>query len=355
MHHQELLKSSTPPYSNGLEQIYAFETVDARSVRKMASPLRDTSHASEEAENTTPRFKKTNTPTQLTFDLGSDYSFGLPHIALREPIEALKLSSATNRVLHSLGKKNISDVYQLVYKHSKNSGVHPGILEELRSKIEYRLGPIDPTELQNRICWKSVLRYSFQELSPKFRAFLAIRYGFLPLVEIPMQDLRDAERMMSKNDQKLISNTLDEARYSCSKNILLILEDIYRAYIKRWLQFHEGFETHDQITEALLTISIDHQDLVSNSLICFEELLGLSFLFQHWMVHAIENIWGIDPLVSKDIVQIHELSLELTQDNSIPIHLESLISLILRNWPSLWEAPSQPFIRKALISRYFSV
>lgn len=327
----------------GLEKIYSFETVDAKSVRKMAGLPQESVSSTAENQITS------NIDPQLLLDYGLEFGGGLPHIALRERLEALKLSPTTIRVLRGLSLETVLDVYNLVSQHLQHSAVHPGMLEELKYKLRELLGSRDPRIPQPKVCWKSALRFCFAGLSNKVKAIIALQGGFSELIDLPATDYRDAERLLDRKESLLVSQAVDDARYSCSPNIRKFFEDLYLAYIKPWLMNSEGFETEDQILEACTFYADEEMALVLKSIRTLERVLGHAFLFQSFMAQSEGSIWAIREDVAAQIRRVLDSSVKITCNNQIPVSIASLTKLIQSDWKNAWEMPTDSFIQKALL------
>ncbi len=339
-----MLKSSfeTGSVEHGLEKIYSFETVDAKSVRKMAA-------LQQEISASAPVEVSQTVHPQLSLDYGLEYAGGLSHIALRERLDVLRISPTTIRVLRGLSIETVLDVYNLVSQHQHHSSIHPGMLEELKYKLRELLGNDDPRIPQKQVCWKSGLRFCFSGLSNKFKAILALQGGFSELVELPATEYKDAERLLEKNERLLVSQAIDDARYTCSKNIKIFCDDLYLAYIKPWLLSSEGFETEDQILEACSSFADREEQMVLQSIRCLERVLGHTFLFQSCMAKVEGSIWADRPDIAQQIQRVLDLGTKITRDNQIPISIPSLTKLIQSEWKNAWEMPSASFIQKALL------
>lgn len=345
-------------YSHGLESIYAYETIDAKSVKKLHSGEPEPIDSSENRpEDGNHHFCASQIALEREFDFEPRFSIGLPHLALDEPIEILKISAPAVRLLKGAGKQTVRDL--LLLMRANDRGVHVGIKEEIERAIRNLFGrdlvsSLDPFERQSKVDWASVLRRAILPLAPRQRALLAKFYGIDALFQFTPHELREADIALSKNHTQQVTQLLLECRFTIARQLFEVLERVFQGYIHTWLLHQHGLESEGEIKEALWSIvqieGVRFQKTEFESslkLLC--DILEINFIFERYLTHFHKKVWALSPAIG---VMAHQVitHAQLLWSKAGPIFtIDALTDLIFREYLHTWNCPSKELIKHVLV------
>ncbi len=224
-------------YSHGLEKIYAFETINPKSVKAVAVQKRQ--------ETTVESSSEAAKPEQLLLALGPAYSEGLPTFRLKEPISSLGLSAFAAKVLLSKEICTVDDAYRFI-RSNADKGLGQSHIEEIEAKLNAFVGK-NPYCLQKTIDWQSIVRTACKDLGAKERYFLLARFLLEDLAPITTQELQELERIKPKTPVVPDLAFIDAS-----------LQAIGQAYLLPWLTNRHGISIETELQERLEAISLSH-------------------------------------------------------------------------------------------------
>lgn len=339
-----------------LESIYVYETIDVKSVRRIArdysqivgTPL-VTPHTQDNSIN---KETKEGRALQLEFSFGGQFGGGLPHLALDEPLDVLRLTMPAMRLLKGAGKQTVRDVVQLIKSKEKLS--HTGIQQEIDRSVTILFGGINPLDPQPRVDWASLLRSVLFPLAQRQRVLLARQYKIDGLFQFTPHEIREADLSLSRGNRQQINQLLLECRFTVSRQLLDSIQKLFYGYIYNWLMSRHGIESEGEIQEALWSV-VQIEGIVFQkrefeaSLQLLRDILEKSFIFEMQLIHLKKGIWAISPsfaAVAHQVIQEAEL---FWRDAGPICTLDSLSDLIFRkNFPH-WDCPSKELIKHVLL------
>ncbi len=224
-------------YSHGLEKIYAFETINPKSVKAVA--IQPKAEVFEEKPLATSQ-------EQLLLPLGPSHEEGLTSFRLKEPIHSLGLSAYAVKVLLSKEVATVEDVHRFITSQG-DKGLGQSHIEEILTKLALFVGK-NPYSLQKTIDWESIVRTACKDLGSKERYLLLAGFGLESLAPMNPQDTQEVQRYTKEQILKVPSP--DIAFFEDS------LYDIAQAYLVPWLKSRHGISREDELLNRLEAISI---------------------------------------------------------------------------------------------------
>lgn len=320
-------------YSHGLEKIYAFENINPKSVKTVASKEK-------KAAETTPE-QPLDAPIQLTLAFGPFYQEALPSFRLQEPISSLGLSSFAAKVLHT---KEIRTCDQAC--HFLINGSHKGLgqshIEEIEAKITAFMGK-NPFSLQKTVDWQSLVRISCHALDGHMRYCLLARYGLEELSQVTSVEVQEVGRLSFEQITKLIDQAEVHLLSRQTDFIEGALSSIADAYIRPWLKYRHGFAPASELYERLFQISHTAQHFwqTLQFLRLFGEPIKLTFVQ--------EGIFADDVATMYDFLKVEECAKSYFYTPHASYPLMTLARLVTKTLASEGDGFSDGFIEKVLL------
>lgn len=230
-------------YSHGLEKIYAFETINPKSVKSLAVKIeKDSSSIS----HVTP-FQPTATE-QLQFNYGPYFEESLADFRLLEPISSLGLTTFAHKALASRQLKTVEEVILFL---KEPQGLGQGHLDELKTKLEAFVGK-EPFKKRRTIHWQSLVRLLCHDLEAKERYVLLARYGLQELYPITLVEQQEVNRWSEEQIEKA-HHLVRDKRAMLDASLFKIQE----AFIRPWMRLQDGLCSKKEILAHLFQLSED--------------------------------------------------------------------------------------------------
>lgn len=226
-------------YSHGLEKIYAFETINPKSVKSLSVKI--------EKESTVISAKPTASE-QLKFNYGPYFEEALPNFRLLEPLSSLSLTTFAHKALTSRQLKTVEEVILFL---KEPQGLGQGHLDELKAKIEAFVGK-DPFKKRQTIHWLSLVRILCHDLEAKERYVLLARYGLQELYPITVSEQQEVNRWSEEQIEKAHQLVRDK-RTQLNEALFKIQE----AFIRPWMRIQDGLCSKKEILAHLFQLSED--------------------------------------------------------------------------------------------------
>lgn len=296
-------------YSHGLEKIYAFETINPKTVKTVASK---TASSSKKIEDPIISDEEV-APEQLILNYGPFYQEALPSFRLQEPVSSLGLSSFALKVLHAQNITTCQDAYNFL-----EAGSHPSLgqshIEEIESKISAFLGK-HPFKLQTSVDFGSLVRIATSSLSTKDRFCLLARYGLDALAGHTSIEQQEVQRL----NHEQLSKIIETAQIAVLKNGAAFIEnallDISSAYLQPWMMQRLGISTESEVLMRLKQLSRDSNfDAVYDFLLLFGEPIKL--------ISVCHKVWASDQMSQKayNIVEATSVDFFYQPFTTYPLH-----------------------------------
>ena len=241
-------------YSHGLEAIYSIETVDLKSVRKMAEAVPS------KQERRPKVASQEYIEEQPSFDLGAAYrDWMVPH-TLQEPIQVLQLSKHVEKALLEKGLCSLGALQKANWHDiSLLRGLGQGHIEDVRGKLQAYIAE-KPIQKSTSIDFLSLFKCLCGDLERKKVCALLEPHGlaeWLSLTPLEGMELRraapDVYQEWGHETQKLLLGG-DKRDFLFAELGLLI-----QTWIVPWLWRRGRVATASQIYEALILRSADEE------------------------------------------------------------------------------------------------
>lgn len=257
---EETYKTS---YSHGLEDIYALENVDIKSVRKIGDVTKKTP---EKVAETSKPSKKKNKPSQLMLDLGCEHTGLIPSFLFREPIQVLNLSRPAEKCLIDHGKLLLKDLIgsnlqELIFI----KGIGQGHIDEVGSKLKQYLEErsLDQCDSIDFSSWILSLTAGLERkkifvLLQQYQ--LADLLSLTPMESVEVNRISEDKRALWIQEMRTILQT--------EKTKKMVLEDVQNvtdAFIQPWMRRRHFMATSDELLERMQKVS-ERQAIVIHAL-----------------------------------------------------------------------------------------
>lgn len=340
---EEIYKTS---YSHGLESIYAIETVDLRSVRRLSSPV-------EKAQPVHKRIVAPASITQLQFDFGPGFNDWMEPFILEEPIQVLGLSRHAEKSLLDQRKLLLRD---LAGKDLRRiiPGVGQGHLDEISQKLgDYlshkeaqRSYQFDPGSWLRSLC-------PFEQR--KQCHLLLESYGLQELLPLTPAEVTEVRRLPPDQKKKWHAEGLSFLKSpACRTSILKALHNMASAFLKPWIQGRKGLATENEVVERLEKRFIEPR-LVEPFLRLLSQALGnTAFAACLWL--ADQQVYTAERWQAEAFRKICGCAATYFKSSGQKFLFSHLLSLVERELARDWLGYPEGFIAKSLrLSASFSI
>jgi len=306
-------------YTHSLEKIYAFETINPKSVKAVA--------LKSQAQTFTPHKEP---PQQLLFPFGPYFEEALSCFRLNESIASLGLTPFAQKALLSRGIQTVEEACRFL---KEPQGLGQGHIEELKSKSEAFLGK-DPFKKKKSIHWQSLVRLYCHDLEAKERYALLARFCLQELYPLTTGDLQEVNR--SSDEQ--IEKAQERGKVHIQNKSQDALIKIQEAFVRPWLRKRDHVATRVDIIERLWQISEDphyfHQ---------IEKFLSFHFeLFS--LPQPVPDVFASDTHAQDDFLLVLDIVKSYFYHPFVRYPLAQLIHFAKRELPHLPDT----FIEKVL-------
>ncbi len=320
-------------YSHGLEQIYALENVDIRTVRPLAKPI------AKEEKKERPQWAPEE-PDQGELDLGDFYRGWMPSIKLQEPIKVLKLSPVAAKVLEQHGIHLLNDLYKkkpgdLVYI----KGLGQGHIDEIEKKMSEYLGE-GQLERSRSVDFVGLLRAFLSELRPKEAALVLQPHRLSHLFKLTAAE--EAEMRHLSNEQK------EDLRTQICENLKRRdsflseqLESVIAVFVKPWIVGRLGLATHEELLERLERVSTYPEE--TKAILAY---FSRRFSLGRYLEEPAKGFYAVG--VAEQYQEVVSLAQSYFYQKEIIYPLEELVTLLEREFARLWQGHQEGFVRKVL-------
>lgn len=337
---EEIYKTS---YSHGLESIYAIETVDLRSVKRLSR--------SEEKVQPVQKAPLLTPASQLQFDFGPGFTDWMEPFLLEEPIQVLGLSRHAEKSLLDQRKLKLRDLAGGDLRRTI-AGIGQGHLDEITHKLaEYLAGKemrrayqIDPGSWlrslcpseKRKECYLLLESYSLQELLP-----------LTPGENTEVRRLPPEQRQQWREEGKAFLRSP-----MIKGSILKTLRLVMAAFVRPWINGRRGLATGDEVIERLEKRFVEARH-VKPMLLLLGDVLGLSPLI---LTSADRGVYTAEEWQAEAFRMIGRCASSYFRGKGQNFFLSHLVSLVEREHARLWQGYPEGFVEKTLrLSSLFRV
>ena len=335
-------------YSHGLESIYALETVDISSVRRIAQPFDPAKKLSKKAPK---KLKKD--PAQYDFDFGPGFREWVEPFFLKEPIQVLGLSKGAEKSLLDNGRNRLqhlvgADLKGFIFL----KGMGQGHIFEIKQKLDEYLGgrPVREAFSLDFAAWVRALTAAL----PAKKIFVLLeKYHLENLITLTPADSVEVKRLSSDKKKEWRQETaclLAESKINPS------LKEITDTFIKPWMEKRNRLATKDELIERLERLSDDPAICLNSARLLEDTYLGGKFLLGAHLECVEKGIYCSEVSIAEDYKSIVACAKTYFYKKLVNYNFLNLSAFIAREFSRYWKGFPDLFIDKVLkISPSFQI
>lgn len=245
---EETYKSS---YSHGLENIYALENIDPKSIRKI--------EARSESKITTPKRphpQRSHATDQPEFDFGMEHRKWIDSFLPREPIQVLGLLKHAEKRLIDLGKTRLKDILETnLQDFAFSKGMGQGHIDEIQEKLSLYLQNKDIWQSQ-KIDFASWMRCLITGIDRKKIAVFLREFNLADLVPLSLAETVEVNRLSFEQRQEWIQQTIAHLHTAeLEKSVHHDMKQVVDVFVKPWVRGRLGLATEGELLERIERMS----------------------------------------------------------------------------------------------------
>lgn len=327
-------ESTSQAYSHGLEQIYALETIDPSTVKKIAisEPVIEYP-ANHECEDQDDLWNG-----QYELELGDEYRNWMPPLFLKEPVQMLELSQRTEIVCQDQGIERIIDLIGLDFNDwIGEKGVGQGHIDEIQQKLKIYIGGRS-LERSYFMEWRAFIRSLTVGLDRK-KAFLLLEaYGletYLPLSPIERMESLNLQNQTKKVwIEEVIQGFKEHSRVTYVKETLT---QMIRVFLSSWIRARGGVVNLHEVIERTERVS-EEAEAVSKVIRFINEIYELdTHPLAIGLVEVDQGLFCPDRITANAYRKICEKTKSYFYQPSLVYNFSELTDFLAKEFGSLWE------------------
>lgn len=328
-------------YSHGLEEIYALETVDISSVRRIEVAEISSEHA--------PATKKVAASLQQhELPLGAEFASGLNSFVLEEPIEALPIGINVVKTLKNEDFLRIADLIDIEPMQLVRRGLGQGHIDELKKALE--------TYLQDRtlyhtdhVDFEAWMRCMLPMQEKKKTLSILQEYHLEYVVSLTLHEKAETRRATKEMQKRWEQEVKEFCRSPQQMNLFRRRRtQVADVFIKPWMRQREGLAKEYELINRLERTALQNHD-VRHFIACMQSLIGEThFFLKHHLIEVEEATYAVDPTVAKHYQQIIAMTDTYFYKPYVTYFFDELTTLILKECASRWIALTESFVRHVL-------
>ncbi len=344
---EEIYRTS---YSHGLENIYALETIDIKTVRPIQQIKTETKlQAKKNKKIFSDEFQMEN---QLTLELGENYRDWIEPFLLREPIELLGLSEQAKACLLNYNKRLIRDlVVQDLGEFIFLKGMGQGHIDEIQDKLENYIDNRSITRAYS-VDFTSWLRTLTVGIEDREVMSCLTSFGLGKVFSLSSIKERQMNRMNSREKQKLVEKGL--AKFRAKEKVQQVLKDwklLTSVFVIPWMRTRNGLASKEELVERLQQVAFSEEDIFSYLSFFSKVYYNGKFPLAQCLFKSEEsgeNVFCCDAHVANLYDLIITKALTYFYQPTVSYSLLELMRWILSDFARDWVGFSEEFVQLAL-------
>jgi hypothetical protein len=348
----DVTSQNDPPvknaYSHGLEEIYALENVDPKTIRKLGEGELTSKSTKEVVLPPTKQYKVTP-KRQIEMKLGSDHCSYMPSFLLDLPIHVLRVSAGARKAAKHHGLQYIRDLVEGNWDELiLTKGLGQGHAEELKEALT---GFIQGRELYGcqSVDFQSLVRGVVSENSLIKHYVNLEQYGLEGLIDLtPVMHL-ELKRASVETKAQWVEESVSELKAAdCIKWIRSSLQQVVFTYVCPWLRNRNGFAYEYEVRDRLEQIAEqpDQFDKMRNFLSVIygeSESIVTDFLPTHDNYVVFK-----DGEEKKRFIQVEEKVLSYFYKPHLQYSLSELVLWLYREFAASWVEYNEHYIEQVI-------
>jgi hypothetical protein len=333
-------------YSHGLEQVYALENVDIRSIKTITPKAveKDEFYAAEPVENH-------SIDPQLCLSLEDKFCATMDSFVLLEPIHFLSLSRHAEQCLKDQGITTLRDLIEVDWsKLVFVKGMGQGHIDEIRQRLkEYLRGrAVKQCQTIDLHAWvRSLVPTDYKK---KAYALLEA-YDLHELISLTPAESVDVQRLTLEKKQEWREEALEcFQRPEQRKLFLENLQKVGHIFLKPWVLKRNGIVKGYELVERLERIC--HKERYVHRIIAFfkDVYMDGQELFDCQFSKVEEGLYCADEAIAKEYYKVIVTAQSYFSKSTTSYKLAMLVSLIERELGAEWNGFQEGFVEKVLRS-----
>ncbi|MGA8163946.1 MAG: DNA-directed RNA polymerase subunit alpha C-terminal domain-containing protein [Waddliaceae bacterium] len=341
---EEIYRTS---YSHGLENIYALESIDIKTVRPIQKMKTEKESRAKTSRKEIADEDQTN--NQLTLDFGDNYREWIEPFFLRESIEVLGLSQQAKKCLFNYHKYLIGDlVRQDLQEFVFLKGMGQGHIDEVKNKLDkYIDNPsIRRTYSLDFASWLRTLAVGIDDETVHHC------FTFFRLEEVFSLSSAKRGQIVHKNHkdkQQLVEEGFK--RFHAKEKAEQVNKDwksLAGVFVIPWIRARNGLATKEELVERLQQVSSSDEEIGSYLSFFSYVYYNQSFPLADFLFRSEENVFCCDPHVGELYDRLVTKALTYFYQPSVSYSLLELTLWLLRDFARDWVDLSDAFVQLAL-------
>ena len=338
---QTMLRSA---YSHGLENIYALENVDPRSIRPFQVEPTVSAKIPKKI-NHNISFCKT---IQLDLDLGSGFRKWITPFFPEEPVDILELNKLEKKILEDHGIIYLKQLMKAHFPTLMSKGIGQGHWQEIQTKLKQYLADKSPDKCST-LDFSSFLRVIFGTISKKKAHLFLMPYDLqdlmplLPSETMEIKRLSDSKRLEWDQEVMGILKNPKKMEYIRYK-----IKEITHNFLFPWMEKKLGIALLSEIIEYLENLSMD-SFLTEKALVFLSDVyFSGEFPLDDYLYPTVQGIYAADPFYSDMFRQIEFRALSYFYKPSTTYSLDNLTNWLEREFAKEWTGFPCGMVEKVL-------
>lgn len=339
---EETYKTS---YSHGLEQIYALETVDVKSIRVLGS--------SSEKENLQIEplvdYSDFDLENQLEFPFKEGQS-SLDSFLLNEPLSVLGFSKHTENNLRRLEKNRIKDLLKIDLRSLTHvKGMGQGHIDEIRERLnQYIAGkPLYGCKFIDFESWVKTLLPE----NEKKKVFIVLDYFDLShLISLSPFESVELRKLTVEKKQEWLEDGLDGFRTDEKKRYF---EDTFKhvleSLIVPWMRQRQGMVYGYELEERFEKLSLNRSSF-KKAWAFFQKIYQEKGNLIDSFLPNSKGLYFADRKIHENFERVNQKTLSYFYSQEAEYPLNQLVDYILKEFACRWEGFKEGFVAKAIRS-----
>jgi len=347
----EKLQQATPSfeetfeksYSHGLENIYALETVDIKSVRKISES---------EPKKVEVHHQPVSEPTgQFELDLGNEYRNWIEPFLLNEPIKVLELTRSAEHSLQEHDKNYLKDI---VGADLRDFVTGQGHIDEIQSKLsDYIRGR--PTERAYHLEFNSWLKSLFATIDQKKAKVFLDSYQLGDLITLSKAENVEVKQLSFERRLQWIEEVRQEL-LGRADEVDQEIKKVTEVFVISWMRGRLGMATEAHLYERLQSVS-ESPEITDKAINFFRNVFcNGEFPLNKHLIQVDYKLFCSDKHFAESYNQVIEKSLTYFYKPTLSYPLPDLKKWVEREFATTWKGFNEGFLEKALrLSSQFRV
>jgi hypothetical protein len=334
-------------YSHGLETIYALETVDPKTIRRLNTYKVDVSTTESNSKFKSLQIHKPSNQHEL--DLGDNFRNWITPSILNEPIQVLELTRCIEKTLLDHHLKCICDILKLNFNQIlKFRGLGQAHLQEIKEKIQNYLKGQELRKTKG-INFGSLIRCVAADGNSKKVHLYLKKYHLDELITLIPSESLELRRLSSSAGQEWMKEAIQELQEQ-SKTVFVQqkIKEMANAFIKPWMRLRFGFATSQEILERVESICIDAIRMDYSLLFISDTFYSAKFPFSEDLVEVSSGIFSVDFWHDQIFKKVVIKAKTYFYKPSINYLLNELVLWLEREFAKSWVGFAEGMIEKIL-------